>query len=189
MSNSETKLRDALATILAAHGEKWFKFVLRMLGNSADAEDVLQEAVRRVLARGHPFPSEEQVRMYLSRAICNTAIETYKMRKRERNRRVQFREESLLACRATSPYSILVHRDECRERDRVAGILSEGLSRLPVKQYEALRMTILESGNSSIRDCSQTNGIPYSTLRHRSLQGLRRLRRFIEKTLRAAKLI
>ena len=63
-------------------------------------------------------------------------------------------------------------------------LLDEGLKRLPLKQYEALRLTILESRGLSIRDVGMTNGIPYSTLRHRTKQGLRQLRRFLERKRR-----
>jgi RNA polymerase sigma factor (sigma-70 family) len=173
---------------MSRHGVKWYRFVLRMVGNQADAEDVLQEAAQRVLLCGHSLPSEDQVRMYLSRAICNLAIEAYKRRKRERTKQTQFIED-FCAPNETSPYLLLAEREECDERLRLLGIMHKGLSKLPVKQYEALRMTFLEPNDSSIRDCSQTTGIPYSTLRHRSMQGLRSLRRFIHRALRSARLI
>ena len=44
------------------------------------------------------------------------------------------------------------------------------------EQLEALRLTVMEPG-TSIRDVGMNHGIPYSTLRHRSRQGLSTLRR------------
>jgi hypothetical protein len=65
-------------------------------------------------------------------------------------------------------------------------LLQEGLARLPVKQYEALRLTVMDPGLVSIRDAGVENDIPYSTLRHRSVKGLRRLRQFLHRAMRAA---
>lgn len=187
-SNEEEK-RKVLAKVMSQHGSKWFRFVLRMLGNQADAEDVVQEAAHRVLMCAHPLPSEDQVRMYLGRAIFNLAIESYKRRKRERKRRIPFIEDARVATVELSPYLQLEEREERAEKIRLLQIMQEGLTTLPLKQYEALRMTFLEPNDSSIRDCSQNSGIPYSTLRHRTVTGLRGLRRFIHRAMRSARLV
>jgi len=187
-SNEEEK-RKVLAKVMSQHGSKWFRFVLRMLGNQADAEDVVQEAAHRVLMCAHPLPSEDQVRMYLGRAIFNLAIESYKRRKRERKRRIPFIEDARVATVELSPYLQLEEREERAEKIRLLQIMQEGLTTLPLKQYEALRMTFLEPSDSSIRDCSQNSGIPYSTLRHRTVTGLRGLRRFIHRAMRSARLV
>ena len=71
------------------------------------------------------------------------------------------------------------------ERKQLLRMLHEGLLILPLKQREALRITILESCGLSIRDAGSAYGIPYSTLRHRSKQGLWHLRRFLQREMRA----
>ena len=177
-------LSEAVASVMAGHGRKWFRFVLRMLGNQADAEDVLQEAVQRVLLRGQPLPDEDQARMYLSRAICNVAIETYHRKKRERRRRVSLREDMLPVCNRANPQSHLEKMEDSVERRHLIRLLNQGLGRLPAKQYQAVRLTIMESELSSIREAVALNGIPYSTLRHRSAQGVHRLRKFLHRALR-----
>lgn len=177
-------LAEAVASVMARHGQKWFRFVLRMLGNQADAEDVLQEAVQRVLLRGQPLPDEDQARMYLSRAICNIAIETYHRKKRERRRRVSLREDILPACNKTNPQNRLEKMEDSVERGHMIRLLIQGLSRLPAKQYQAVRLTIMESEMTSIREAVALNGIPYSTLRHRSAQGVHQLRKFLHRALR-----
>jgi len=181
-------LAEALDSVMAKNGPKWFRFVLRMLGNQADAEDVLQEAVQRVLLHGQPLPDEDQARMYLSRTICNIAIETYHGKRRERRRRVSLREDILPVCNKTDPQSHLEKMEDSVERVHLIRLLNQGLSRLPAKHYQAVRLTIMESEAASIREAVALNGIPYSTLRHRSAQGVQQLRKFLHRALRTAAL-
>jgi RNA polymerase sigma-70 factor (ECF subfamily) len=176
-------LRRSLESVINRSGYRWFRFIVSVLKNEADAEDAMQEAVRRVLARNRSFPSEEQVRMYLGRAIGNTAFEMYNSRKRERLRSAAV-QESLVSCDQTcSPDIGMEKKEEARRRQAMLGLLEEGLKQLPSKQKEALRITILESGGRSLREVGMRHAIPYSTLRHRNKQGLRRMRKFLEQAI------
>ena len=56
-------LRAVLGSILDRNAGRWLRFIEAILKDDADAEDVIQEAVRRVLARNCPLSSEEQARM------------------------------------------------------------------------------------------------------------------------------
>ena len=181
-------LGSTIATLIRQHGDKWIRFVVRIVGNQQDAEDVIQEAVRRVLIRNRPFRSLEEARMYLSRAISNTAFESYHCRRRERLRCLPLKEQALSASDSGSPQTMLESQEESDHVERLTTLLKEGLAHLPTKQYEALYLTLLEPGAASIRDAGAARGIPYSTLRHRSVQGLRRLKRFIRRALRSAPL-
>jgi RNA polymerase sigma factor (sigma-70 family) len=177
-------LRAVVTVLVESHGPKWLRFVARIVGSPEDAQDVLQEAVHRVLARNRSFGSDEEVRLYLGRAITNRAFELYHARKLERIRRVVLEDTRLPAVDSWSPQRQLEERERDVERQRVLALVREGLTRLPPKQYEALSLTLLEPIASSIRDAGLERGIPYSTLRHRSLQGIRRLQRFVRRALR-----
>lgn len=181
----KAELGDVIAALLCRHREKWLKIVLRIVGNPEDAEDVLQESIRRVLRRNLHFSSADEVRMYLSRTICNTAIETYHALRRERTRRLPLLEHTLAQPEDLTPHTSLERRERVRERERLLELLREGLAALPPKQYEAVRLTMLDPSSSSIREAGQERGIPYSTLRHRCLQGLRGLKRYLNRALRA----
>lgn len=180
-------LRTALGSIIRNNAGKWLRFILAILKNEADAEDVIQEAVRRVLARDLSFGSENQVRMYLGRAIGNAALELYNCRKRERMRRASINEQILLPTNDSDPFASMEELEKSDEKKQMLDLLDQGLKRLPPKQSEALRLTILEASGLSIRDVGVTNGIPYSTLRHRSKQGLRHLRKFLQQKNRSQK--
>jgi RNA polymerase sigma factor (sigma-70 family) len=173
-----------LESAIHRNGAKWLKFILAILKNEADAEDVIQEAVRRVLSRNRFLPSEEEARMYLGRTIGNTAFELYKCRKRERAKQLPINDSRLSHSGGSNPYKYLEERELSDRKDKMINLLSDGLRRLPLKEREALRLTVLESRGLSIRDAGESNGIAYSTLRHRSNQALRRLRKYLERSLK-----
>jgi RNA polymerase sigma-70 factor (ECF subfamily) len=180
------ELHDVIESLVKVHRATWVRYVRRVLGNTADAEDAVQEAVRRVLSRNRRFSSKDDVRMYLGRAVSNTAIEAYHMRRRDRMRLVPIK-ESAVAGDGGNPQDELMRIEEDTRRARLLEILSDALRSLPLKQYEALRLTLLEPGGISIRDAGIVNGIPYSTLRHRSVQGVRRLRKYATRAMRKDK--
>jgi RNA polymerase sigma factor (sigma-70 family) len=164
--------------------DKWFRFVLQIVQNHADAEDALQEGFCRVLASRRVFQTEEQARMYLARTISNTAIEIYHHRVRDRRSRTPDYENQLPDKRYANPLVFLEKRESVAVRLRVMELLRQALGRLPVRQYEALKMTIMDPAGTSIRDAGEVQGIAYSTLRHRRVQGLRRLKKYISRALR-----
>ena len=176
--------RDVLATVVLRNGAKWIRFVERVLGSRYDAEDVLQESVRRVLVHNRLFLSEEELRMYLGRTITNTAIEFYHARRRARRRQMAWQHHLVRAFETDNPHVLLEEREAYAARARLMMVLSDAMENLPKKQHEALRLTILDAESQSIRKAGAANGIPYSTLRHRSLQGLRRLRKSVQRELR-----
>jgi RNA polymerase sigma factor (sigma-70 family) len=181
--SGDPALSTFIGSVIDHNSGRWLRFIVGILKNEADAEDVLQEAVRRVLVRNRQLASEEDVRMYLGRAIGNAAFELYNSRKRERLNHIPIHESTLLHANAVSPDVCMEEQERSARKEQLLGLLGEGLKRLPSKQHEALRMTILDSSGLSIRDVGLNNGIPYSTLRHRNKQGLRGLRRFLERAM------
>jgi RNA polymerase sigma-70 factor (ECF subfamily) len=183
-SGSTNDVRNVLESILTRNSGRWFRYIAAILKNDADAEDVIQEAVRRVLERNRRLPSQEEAKMYLGRAIGNSALELYHSRKRERLRETPIKDYICLRASTQCPYTYLEEREANIIKEKMLGLLHEGLANLPLEQHEALRLTILESEGLSIRDVGASSGIPYSTLRHRSKAGLRRLRRFLVRSIR-----
>jgi DNA-directed RNA polymerase specialized sigma24 family protein len=119
--------------------------------------------------------------MYLGRVICNTAIQAYHARRRHRVRNSPL-DEHLPGFSACAP-QLSMDRDE-RHGLQLLRLLEEGLARLPLKQYQALQLTVLDTGVVSIRDAGTQHSIPYSTLRDRKQQGLLRLKKFLLKSIK-----
>lgn len=174
---------QALGSVFVRNRNRWLTYLASFLNSPGDADDVLQEAVWRVLARRRSFSSEDQLRMYLARAISNKAIEFYHLRKKERIRRRPLDAGACADPVRGNPEDALERIEQDRRRERARCLLRAGLSRLPPKQYEALCLTYLSPEDSSIREAGVNRGIPYSTLRHRSIQGLRQLRSYVCKGL------
>jgi RNA polymerase sigma-70 factor (ECF subfamily) len=174
-------MRRLLPGLIEQHGRKWLFFVQGLLHDRADAEDVLQESIQRVLARERGLDSEDQLRMYLTRVIGNTAIDLLHARASERRRRVPLQETMCLTPPGDDPHGFAEQEELAKGRDYAICLIREGLSQLPPKQYQALRLTLLEPCATSLRDACAENGIPYSTLRHRTIQGIRRLRRYVRR--------
>lgn len=176
--------REMLEVLVCTHRVRWFNFVRKVVRNREDAEDVIQEAVKRVLVRNPRFDSADELRMYVGRAISNTAIECYHARRREQRRALALREDAAQSGRAVEPLRLLEEKEWAATNARIMDLLSKGLKCLPAREYEALRLTVMDSGASSIREASAENGIPYSTLRHRSVQGLKKLKLYIVRAMK-----
>jgi len=58
-------------------------YVYRVLGNSPDAEDIVQEAYLRMLRADVPTGSEEHLRRYLYRVTSNLIVDRWRRRKFE----------------------------------------------------------------------------------------------------------
>jgi RNA polymerase sigma factor (sigma-70 family) len=175
------EVRRLLPGILQQHGRKWLFFVQGLVRNRADAEDVIQDSVQRVLAAERNLDSEDQLRMYLTRVIGNTAIDLLHARSRERRRRVPLQETMCLTGPGEDPHGFAEQKENAARYAGTMQLVREGLSRLPLKQYEALLLTLLDPCPTSLRMACAENGIPYSTLRHRTIQGIRRLRRYVRR--------
>jgi RNA polymerase sigma factor (sigma-70 family) len=186
LSRENLELAALLEVLMLRHGSKWLRFVRRVVQNHADAEDVLQEAALKMLLRDRQFHTPDHARMYLGRIISNTAIEMYHLRRRRKRQQSPLLEHRLATFDVAVEPALPGEGDEDRWRERLLDLAKQGLARLPAKQYEAVRMTVMEPAVPSIREAGIEHQIPYSTLRHRKLQGLRRLRRFLQRALRSA---
>ncbi len=175
---------DIIGRILGQNGGKWLQFARRVLRNRADAEDVLQDAVQRALGCKRDFSTDDEARKYLARIVTNLSFEIYKNRKRERNRQVCVDDDFPSVSGIPTPDAQLEQQENEIEESTMLSALNEALNRLPPREYQALRITVMDCEGSSIREAGASSGIPFSTLRHRRIEGLRRLRKYMHRALR-----
>jgi len=74
------RLKPEIDQLFREHSQLLYRTAFTMLGNSADAEDVLQDVFLRLL-RGEPAP-KTNVRGYLYRAAINSSLNVIRSRKR-----------------------------------------------------------------------------------------------------------
>lgn len=176
-----TCLSEAVGSLASSNGRRWLACARRLVHSLPDAEDVVQDVLSQVLFRQKAFARRDELGMYLSRAVRNKAIEVYRRRVKFARRHLPVSED-LLASRAAGQAGCLTEEAEAEAEHReVLQRVAEGLDRLPVRQYDALKFTVMAPSGSSIRDAGIESGIPYSTLRHRRQAGLRSLRRYLRK--------
>jgi RNA polymerase sigma-70 factor, ECF subfamily len=180
-------LREELGELVTRNGERWLAFARRLVHDPADAEDVLHDVVERVLERRRCFEDRDELGRYVTGAIRNRAIEFYRRRTRAKRHYLPVADNLLLDIATADATAQIERRENHEERTRVLRLVREGLSRLPPKQYDALRRTVIEGEGMSIRDTCVGSGIPYSTLRHRRLRGLRQLRHFLRRSHRPSR--
>jgi RNA polymerase sigma-70 factor, ECF subfamily len=78
---SSTPPRAGFAELYERHYETVFRVALRVTGNPADAEDVLQTVFLRILARGGDVADVALSAAYLRRAAVNAAVDVLRRRK------------------------------------------------------------------------------------------------------------
>lgn len=188
LSIEEEELRTTLAAILHRNSPKWLRIGANILKNKEDAEDVLSEAVRRMLKRGQSFSSQEHMQAYMSRVVNSIALDIYKHRKHELHKYVPILEK--LAQQAAEEQSdsfrpdfIMEEEERYAEHEDRLRVLRRGLEKLPPNQYEAVRLVVLNNRGLTYRDNESASGIPRTTLRFRYIQGLRTLRKYMTQEL------
>ncbi|MGH9413885.1 MAG: sigma-70 family RNA polymerase sigma factor [Terriglobales bacterium] len=74
---------SAFEILVARYEHRIFRLAQRMMGNEADAEDVLQETFLKVFTRLHQFQRESRLYTWIVRIAVNEAL--MKMRRRRKN--------------------------------------------------------------------------------------------------------
>jgi RNA polymerase sigma-70 factor (ECF subfamily) len=75
--------KDAFGTLVAAHGQKLFRVAFRIMGNEADAEDVVQEAILRGYRKLDTFESRSDFGTWIYRIAVRCALDRMVDRKTE----------------------------------------------------------------------------------------------------------
>ncbi|MDP9188796.1 MAG: sigma-70 family RNA polymerase sigma factor [Actinomycetota bacterium] len=156
----------AIDSLWREYGHTVFGFLVRTLGDRAEAEDVHQQVFTEAWQRRRDFdPRRGRLLTWLMTIARSRAID---------NRRRRRPEPTDPALVDASPGDLHDPEEEMLERWRVAQLLRQ----IPTAEAELLRLRFYEE--LSQREIAARSGIPLGTVKMRMVQALERLRELIE---------
>jgi RNA polymerase sigma-70 factor, ECF subfamily len=172
-----------LEQILSSGLHPLYRRAYRLLGNAADAEDAVQDALLAAHTHLHQFRGQSQVSTWLTTIVLNCA--RLQLRRRPRHLAVSL-DESTGELQPVSVSERLADRrpnpeDECRESE-----LSARLTQLHSQLSPTLRRTfqLRDVDGLSIRETARILGVPTGTVKAQSARARKRLKELMRRTLR-----
>lgn len=154
------------------HADFLYRFALRLSGEPAMAEDLVQETMLRAHSNWHRFDAGSNVRAWLATILRNSFINEYRRRKREVDRMSVEDMETFMVLQTD-------HRDP--ERDFFNGLVDDevvqAMDELPAEYKEALVMSDLDGLPYAV--IARETGAPLGTVKSR----IHRARQFLQKKL------
>jgi RNA polymerase sigma-70 factor (ECF subfamily) len=162
--------RAAIEELVRAETPRLHGIAWRIVGDTALAEDVVQEVFVRILERRSPVRRGGAASAWLARVTAHAAIDLSRRRTARRRR-----EEVHAMAEAKQG-------EEARDAvaDAEIGVLvAEGLDTLPVDVRAAIWLTVVEG--DSLRRAGDAIGLPPTTIHRRVHEGLETLRQFLAR--------
>lgn len=168
----------ALEALFARHGEAVRRRILRLVRDSAAAEDLAQEVFLRVWTRADQWQGRGTVKAWLFRIATNLALNHLRALRRRKERRLsapapveQEDEEShvpgwMVDASSLGPEALL---DAAETREQIRGLVDA----LTEEKREVFRMVREE--DMEIRSVAEALGIPEGTVKSRLHYALRDL--------------
>lgn len=182
--DEDSELLDNLATgdeaafrmLVERHIDRAYAIALRIVGNAADAEDVVQDTMLKIWShRGRWQHGRAKFSTWLYRVISNRCID---LRRKPRNENV----ETVPEVADGQPGAV-----EIIERNELNGMLELAMQRLPEQQRIAVIFSYHENmSNGEIAQVMDTTVAAVESLLKRGRQQLRQLLRKHERDIRTA---
>ena len=153
---------QAIAEELVGHVTSLRRYAMLLVGNANDADDAVQEALTRVLARSRTWHAIDDLRAYLFSTLHNVFVDSTR---REKRMPSDFLSEELL----DSLISPANQQKRLELRDTVIA-----LAKLPVEQREVVLLVGLEG--LSYLEAANALDIPVGTVMSRLSRGREALR-------------
>ena len=166
----------AFRSLVERHIDRAYAIALRILGNAADAEDVVQDTMLKVWThRGRWQHGRAKFSTWLYRVISNRCID---LRRKPRTENVDAVPE--VADAQPDASSVI-------ERNEVSNLLEVAMQRLPEQQRLAVILSYHENmSNGEIAEVMDTTVAAVESLLKRGRQQLRELLRRHERDIRTA---
>lgn len=161
----------ALARLYRRHAPRLLRYVERMLDDTAEAEDVLQETFVRVFEGRGRYRGRDRFRSWLFTIATRIAFD----RARQRRRHAELLEQRNLEVQpsaAADPWDQLTHEEILA---RIESVLAD----LPTEYAVAFHLRVREE--FSYREMAEICGDPEGTLRSRVHHALKRVRDAIQR--------
>jgi RNA polymerase sigma factor (sigma-70 family) len=156
---------ERLAELFERHQRRLFAFFLRLAGDRAAAEDLVQEVFVRMLKYRHTFRSDAEFTPWMFGVARNTAVDHYRARPQ---REVPEHPD------APEPAAPTVHPVERLEQRERSARLQAALGRLPREKRELLLLA--RFGEMKYETIGELLGISVGAVKvrvHRALKDLR----------------
>jgi RNA polymerase sigma factor (sigma-70 family) len=180
---NEGKAAQQLEQILAGGLFPLYRRAYRILGNTADAEDAVQDALLAAYTHLDQFRGQAKISTWLTTILLNCA--RLQLRRRPRHIHVSI-DESSEDLQPTSVSERLADNrpnpeDQCRECE-----LRERLTHFHRQLSPTLRRTfrLRDVEGLSIRETAQILGVPRGTVKTQSARARKRLKELMRRTLK-----
>ena len=171
---------QALEQILSAGLASFYRQAYRLLGNAADAEDAVQDALLAAYTHLDQFRGQSQISTWLTTIVINCA--RLQLRRRIRHVHVPL-EDSSGEIQTISMLERMADQRSNPEEDCRYGELSTQLSHFHRQLSPALRRTfqlrVVEG--LSIRETARILGVPTGTVKAQSARARQRLRQLMRR--------
>lgn len=166
---------DAFAELLRPHLPALYRLAYRFTGQQADAEDLLQELLTRLYARGEQLMDIDVLRPWLARALYNLHVDRSRSVRRTPFGHLHLPEGDAPGKQIgeTRP-DPAAHPDLSLEMERLRRHLAEALERLPEDQRLIVLLHDVEG--YELHEAAAILGIPLGTAKSRLHRAHGRLR-------------
>lgn len=161
---------DAFDQLVHLHQNKVFGLCLRMLGDSAEAEDLAQDVFLTVFCSIHTFREECLLSTWIYRITRNHCLNRLKFLKRRAHNRKQPLDETqqadVLGQELHAPVAgVLARPDHLVEGRQMESILQSQINRLGEEHRELIVLRDIE--NLSYEEIQAITGLPEGTVKSR----------------------
>ena len=164
--------QDALAEVYDRYAPLAYGVALRILGDPARAEDVVQEAFMKIWNNAASFDSRRgSLRVWLLTAVRNRSIDYLRGRAAHERRELELQPELAEVGARSDPW-----RQVSLSLERSAVI--EALSSIPAEQRQAVELAFF--GGYSHREIADMTRVPLSTVKGRMRLALEKLSSYLQ---------
>jgi RNA polymerase sigma factor (sigma-70 family) len=174
---------EAFEQILSNDRSHFYRKAYRLLGNAADAEDAVQDALLAAYTHLDQFKGRAQMSTWLTSIVLNSA----RMQLRRRRRFVQVPLDEPGGEMQTLSLSERLRDHRPNAEDEYRGSeLSARLTRFPRVLSPTLRRTfeLRDVDGLSIRETARILGVPCGTVKAQSARAHKKLKQFVRQALR-----